>query len=99
MDWREPLDHVLILHAVQDYDAWKAVFDAAAPLRRDAGERAFQVLRYANDPNRVVHFSQWESLAQAKAFFESPQLEQIRQQAGVESPEFIYLQQLDAGTL
>ncbi|MCT0206387.1 antibiotic biosynthesis monooxygenase [Synechococcus sp. CS-1332] len=93
------MDHVLIIHAVQDYEAWKKVFDAAAAMRRDAGERSFQVLRYENDPNKVVHFSRWDSLAKAKAFFESARLVDIRRQAGVEAPEFIYLHQLEAGTL
>ena len=37
--------------------------------------------------------------AKAKAFFESPELVEIRRQAGVESPEFLYLHQLEAGTL
>ena len=93
------MDHVLIIHAVRDYGAWKQVFDAAASLRRDAGERSFQVLRDASNPNKVVHFSRWESIARAKAFFESPELVEIRRQAGVESPEFLYLHQLEAGTL
>ncbi len=93
------MDHVLIIHAVRDYEAWKQVFDAAAPIRREAGERSFQVLRDASDPNKVVHFSHWDSIARAKAFFESPELVAIRRQAGVESPEFLYLHQLEAGTL
>jgi quinol monooxygenase YgiN len=57
------------------------------------------VLRDASDPNKVVHFSRWESIAGAKAFFESPELVEIRRQAGVASPEFHYLHQLEAGTL
>jgi quinol monooxygenase YgiN len=93
------MDHVLIIHAVRDYNAWKQVFDAAASLRREAGERSFQVLRDASDSNKVVHFSRWESIARAKAFFESPELVEIRRQAGVEAPEFHYLHQLEAGTL
>jgi heme-degrading monooxygenase HmoA len=93
------LDHVLIIHAVRDYEAWKQVFDAAATLRRVAGEQSFQVLRDVSDPNKVVHFSRWESIARAKAFFESPELVEIRRQAGVESPEFLYLHQLEEGKL
>jgi quinol monooxygenase YgiN len=93
------LDHVLIIPAVRDYGAWKQVFDAAASLRRDAGERSFQVLRDTADPNREVHVSRWESIARAKAFFESPELVEIRRQAGVESPEFPYLLQQEGGTL
>lgn len=93
------MEHVLIIHAVQDYAVWKRVFDDAATLRREAGERRYQVLRYENDPHRIVHFSEWTSIAQAKAFFESPRLVEIRRQAGVEAPEFIYLRQLASGEL
>jgi quinol monooxygenase YgiN len=91
--------HVLIVHTVRDYIAWKQVFDAAADLRKAAGEQSYSVLRYEHDPNRIVHFSQWASLAQAKAFFESPRLAEIRRQAGVEDPEFSYLHQLETGVL
>lgn len=93
------MDHVLIIHAVKDYPAWKRVFDQAASLRKDAGERSYQLLRYQTDANKVVHFSQWQSIALAKAFFESPRLVEIRRQAGVESPEFIYLHSLESGVL
>ena len=93
------MDHVLIIHAVKDYPAWKQVFDDAAPMRREAGERSYHVLRDAADPNRVVHFSRWLSIAQAKAFFESPALVEIRRQAGVEAPEFHYLRCVEQGEL
>lgn len=93
------MEHVLIIHAVKDYPAWKQVFDGAASIRKAAGEQSYQVLRYENDANKIVHFSKWASIAQAKAFFESPRLVEIRRQAGVEAPEFIYLNQLEAGVL
>src|SRR4051794_16954535 len=66
---------------------------------RDAGERSYQVLKYENDPNRIVHFSVWTSIHNAKRFFESPKLVQIRKEAGVKSPDFIYLEELEAGRL
>ena len=93
------MQHVLIIHEVEDYPAWKAVFDNAATIRKDAGERSYQVLKYENNPNKIVHFPAWTSLADAKAFFESPRLVQIRNEAGVKAPEFIYLDQLEAGEL
>lgn len=93
------MDHVLIIHEVADYPAWKAVFDSAAGIRREAGEQSYQVLRHELDANRIVHFSRWTSLAAARRFFESPELVKIREQAGVRAPEFIYLQQLEAGVL
>lgn len=93
------MDHVLITHAVKDYEAWKQVFDRAAPLRKAAGEQSYFVLRHEDDANRIVHFSQWASLARARAFFESPELVAIRRQAGVEAPEFSYLRSLEVGVL
>jgi quinol monooxygenase YgiN len=93
------MQHVLIIHEVANYPAWKKVFDGAADIRREAGERSYQVLKYQNDPNRIVHFSVWTSIDDAKRFFESPKLVRIRAEAGVKSPDFIYLEQLEAGTL
>ena len=93
------MDYVLIIHEVADYLAWKKVFDNASKIRKEAGEISFQVLRYEKESNKIVHFSKWTSMEDAKIFFESPKLVQIRKEAGVKSPEFIYLNELDSGTL
>lgn len=93
------MQYVLIIHEVADYPAWKKVFDGAAGIRKEAGERSFQVLKFEHDPNRIVHFSAWTSISDAKAFFESPRLVQIRKDAGVKAPEFIYLDQIEQGVL
>lgn len=93
------MKYVLIIHEVEDYPIWKKVFDDAAGIRKDAGEISFQLLRYEADANKIVHFSQWISLEMARAFFESPRLVQIRKEAGVKAPEFIYLEQLENGIL
>lgn len=91
--------YVLIIHEVEDYAAWKLIFNEAAAMRRVAGEISYQVLRYPDDPNRIVHFSRWSSLEDARRFFESPELVEIRKAAGVKSPEFIYLDELESGIL
>lgn len=93
------MKYVLIIHEVEDYPAWKKVFDNAATIRKTAGEISYQVLRYPDQPNKIVHFSNWSSIENAKAFFESPELVKIRKEAGVKAPEFIYLEQLESGTL
>ncbi len=97
----EPSDgcHVLIIHEVEDYEKWKAVFDDAATIRREAGEIAYQLLAYDTDTRRVVHFSRWTSLDAARAFFESPRLVEIRRVAGVRAPEFHYLNEIEAALL
>lgn len=93
------MKYVLIIHEVEDYTAWKKVFDNAASIRKEAGEMSFQVLRYENEPNKIVHFSVWTTIEDAKHFFESPKLVKIRAEAGVKAPDFIYLEQLEAGIL
>lgn len=93
------MQHVLIIHEVADYPAWKVVFDNAAAIRKEAGERTYQVLKYVTDPNKIVHFSAWTSVEDARAFFESPRLVKIREEAGVKAPEFIYLDLLESGSL
>jgi quinol monooxygenase YgiN len=93
------MQYVLIIHEVEDYELWKKVFDDAASIRKEAGERTYQVLNYASNPNKIVHFSSWTSIDAAKQFFESPKLVKIRLDAGVKSPEFIYLEQLESGVL
>ena len=93
------MPHVLIIHEVADYPAWKKIFDSAAAIRKEAGERTYQVLKYEADPNKIVHFSTWTSHAEARVFFESPRLVKIREEAGVKAPDFIYLDELEAGTL
>jgi len=93
------MPYVLIIHEVDDYPAWKQVFDDAAGIREEAGERSFQVLLEADGPRRVVHLSTWTSHDAARRFFESERLVEIRRQAGVRAPEFIYLDEVDAGDL
>ena len=60
---------------------------------------AFQLLRYDNDANNIVHFSEWTSLEDARRFFESSELLEIRKKAGVKAPAFIYLQEIERGVL
>ena len=93
------MPHVLIIHKVEAYAAWKAIFDQAADIRKSAGEVSYQLLRYDNDANHIVHFSAWSSLDNARRFFESPELVEIRKKAGVKTPDFIYLQELAHGVL
>ena len=91
--------YVLVIHEVADYPVWKRVFDDAAGIRKQAGEIHYQVLRDELVQNRIVHYSCWRSLADARRFFESPQLVAIRAAAGVKSPDFIYLEQVEQGVL
>lgn len=91
--------HVLIIHEVADYQVWKIIFDEAADIRKQAGEISYQLLKYETNANNIVHFSRWSSLDNARCFFESDELIAIREKAGVKSPEFIYLHELENAVL
>lgn len=93
------MQYVLIIHEVEAYPSWKAIFDQAADIRKTAGEISYQLLRYDNDANNIVHFSEWASLDQARRFFESNELVEIRKKAGVKAPNFIYLHEIEHGVL
>lgn len=81
--------HVLIIHEVEDYETWKSVFDQVAGIRKQAGEIRYRLLRRDSAANHIVHFSEWVSLEHARAFFESPELVEIRRRAGVKTPTFL----------
>lgn len=98
-DEKLEMQFVLIVHEVESYPAWKIVFDRAAGIRKAAGEISYQLLRYDNEQNTIVHFSQWNSLENARSFFESPALQAIRRESGVLAPSFIYLNEIEHKTL
>jgi heme-degrading monooxygenase HmoA len=93
------MQYVLIIHEVEAYPSWKAIFDQAADIRKIAGEISYQLLRYDNDANNIVHFSGWTSLDHARRFFESSELVEIRKKAGVKAPNLIYLHEIERGVL
>jgi heme-degrading monooxygenase HmoA len=93
------MKYVLIIHEVEDYQKWKLVFDNAADIRKEAGEISYQLLKFEYDANQIVHFSVWVSLENARKFFESDELVQIRKDAGVKAPQFIYLENLEEAKL
>jgi quinol monooxygenase YgiN len=91
------MPYVLVTHEVEDYESWKVAFDNASRLLAAAGELEFQVLVDTANPDRVVHIARWTSEESARAFFQSPEVEEIRRRAGVKAPEFIYLELKDSG--
>ena len=92
------MQYFLIIHEVEDYPAWKTIFDRAINIRKNAGETSYQLLKYDRDANSI-HFSKWSSLENARTFFESPELVEIRKKAGVKAPEFVYLEEIEHGVL
>lgn len=74
---------MLITHQVEDFAAWKKVFDSHASLRTSNGEISTQIFRDASDPNKLTIINKWNSLANAQKFAHSPELKAAMEKAGV----------------
>ena len=84
-----PFDAMVIRHTVADYDKWKPVFDADAPLREAAGVHAISVARGMENPNDIEIPTQIDDLPKARAFSADPRLKDVMQKGGVVSAPVI----------
>ena len=83
---------LIVHHKVQDYAAWRKVFDNDATSRREFGSTGAQVFTSASDPNDVTTIMDWPSVDAAKAFATSASLKEAMKNAGVISqPDVMFL--------
>jgi quinol monooxygenase YgiN len=80
---------LLIQHHVKDYAEWRKVFDSVSNLRKSSGELSAQVYRDVSDPNKLTMVNQWDSLANAQKFAQSPDLKAAMEKAGVDGPPVV----------
>ena len=84
--------HVLVRHKVDDYNRWRAAFDDALMMRRNAGELSYRVFRNYEDANEVSVLCDFDSFDHARKFLTSEGLKKAMQAAGVvEAPQVQYL--------
>jgi quinol monooxygenase YgiN len=90
---------VLIKHPVEDYEKWKAEFDAFHDTRKSNGEQNYRIYRTIDDPNNLVAFFEWDNIDNAKAFLASSDLKDAMQEAGVSGqPEITIMEIADQGS-
>ena len=76
---------MIATHKVEDFDRWKAVFDAALPTRRAVGEMASYILYDPVDQNLVTAWFEWDTMERAHAWASDPALASEMTAAGVTS--------------
>jgi hypothetical protein len=72
-----------VKHKVENYEAWKAVFDSKADMHKEAGVTPVAIGRNLEDPNDltvVLTAADFESL---EAFIENAELKEAMEKAGV----------------
>jgi heme-degrading monooxygenase HmoA len=90
--------YMFVRHSVQDYAAWKSVFDSVGDLRKRSGEDSYQILRQDNGSDNVVALFQWDNLDNARKYAASPELKAAMEQAGViGKPEILFLEEVARG--
>jgi heme-degrading monooxygenase HmoA len=74
----------IVTHAnVQDFAAFQQAFAAGEALRKAHGARSARIFQNPSDPHDVVLLVEWEDLERARQFYQSTELRERQQQAGV----------------
>jgi len=83
---------LFVHHKVEDYAAWRKVFDDLTPIRTSYGATSQRVFQSPNDPNEVTIFTEFKTIEQAKNYSASDDLKEGMKNAGVASqPEVMFL--------
>ena len=87
---------VLVRHKVEDYDKWRASFFQYGGTRQESGSQGVRVFRNTKDRNELLVLLEWDELERAHQFFQSEELRQRMQQAGVtEQPDIVFLEEVE----
>ena len=73
----------LVLHRVNDFDAFREVYDSVAPMQAAGGVTAESVHRMAGDPDNVLVIHEFDSMETARSFFATPELKDAMVRGGV----------------
>ncbi len=77
---------LFVRHRVQDYAAWRAVYETVEGLRQQHGCTAAEVLVDPSDKDDVFVIHRFPSPEQAQAFASSDELREAMGRAGVAGP-------------
>ncbi|MGQ0832151.1 MAG: antibiotic biosynthesis monooxygenase [Microthrixaceae bacterium] len=77
---------LLVRHRVQDYAAWRAVYESVEGLRQQHGCTEAEVLVDPGDKEDVFVIHRFPTLDQAQAFAGSGELKEAMGRAGVAGP-------------
>src|SRR5438093_171455 len=77
---------VFVRHEVNDYAAWRKVYNDFDATRKKMGVIAQAVYQSADNPNDVTITHDFKSMDKAKAFAESAELKGAMEKAGLKGP-------------
>ncbi|MHB9029973.1 MAG: hypothetical protein ACYC9O_14500 [Candidatus Latescibacterota bacterium] len=90
--------HIFVRQKVSDYQTWKSVFDSRDHIRVAGGEQKWWISHVVGESNNLVLWFEWDTLENARKYFDSPELKDAGRQAGVlEEPETYFLEEVAHG--
>jgi hypothetical protein len=86
---------LFVHHKVQDYPAWRVVFDEMDAVRQQHHSTGARVYRNISDPSEIVILTDFPAMENARQYGQSPDLREAMQRAGVVSqPEILFLEEV-----
>jgi hypothetical protein len=89
------MKYMLCRNRVEDYQAWRQVFDSHAEAQREAGMRVVNVGRAADEPNNVFFLFAIDSVEGVNDFMSQPIAAEGRERARVIDGDFHFLDSAD----
>lgn len=70
---------------VEDYDKFRGSFfsEGTIALRQSYGSQSGRLFRSSSDPKEIIVLAEWDDLENARRFFQSNELRERQQRAGV----------------
>jgi quinol monooxygenase YgiN len=81
---------MFVRHKVNEFEAWKRVYDEFASTRLEKGVIGASVHRSVDEPNKITVTQQFKDLDTATAFANSEELKAAMAKAGVAGPPEIW---------
>lgn len=79
----QQLPGIIVSHAVEDYDGWRAAYDDFRDFQKQSGIIGHAVNQELGRPNQVIVYHQANELGTLRAFLDSPELKGAMERAGV----------------
>jgi quinol monooxygenase YgiN len=93
---KQLLPGIIVMHQVENYDAWRVAYDGFDEFRRESGIVGHAVTQEYGHPNHVIVYHQARNVAALRAFVDSPELQGTMQRAGVVgAPEIHFIRVVD----
>ncbi len=72
-----------VQHTVEDFGAWRSIYDTLDEVQRDWGVTDASVYQLANSPDIVLVIRHFATVAQAHGFLTNREIQAAMQRAGV----------------